>query len=163
MVSDRGKVEMECELVLLLIMKRPLSESHASEEQFDLDRWRRLSFYMQTWVKRLQHAHLNHGNLHKPTAVTVDVGHLCRVCLISKSIRVIMKTAKGYLEIVWKRIHRNPDPVSILLKINLQFYFYFLFFHTWTNITQSVARFDVIPNLHGSSLAPVLIKHTWVS
>ncbi len=56
MVSDRGKVEMECELVLLLIMKRPLSESHASEEQFDLDSWKhkRLSFYMQTWVKRLQ-------------------------------------------------------------------------------------------------------------
>jgi len=127
MVSDRGKVEMECELVLLLIMKRPLSESHASEEQFDLDSWKhkRLSFYMQTWVKRLQHAHLNHGNLHKPTAVTVDVGHLCRVCLMSKSIRVTMKTAKGYLEIVWKRIHRNPDPVSILLKINLQFYFLF--------------------------------------
>lgn len=63
-------------------------ESHASEVQFDLDSWKYkpLSLYSRT----SQLGEISTKNMpKKPTAVKVDfnVGHLCRVCLISKSIR----------------------------------------------------------------------------
>lgn len=138
-MRDREKVEMEREKQLKCSTSSGSDfESHASEVQFDLDSWKHkpLSFYSRT----SQLGEISTKNMpKKPTAVKVDfnVGHLCRVCLISKSIRACCDSKNSewlfgnsletHPQELWE-VLTQTDSVSILLKTNLlvSFSFHFL-------------------------------------